>query len=263
MSRPGPGSEGGPYRTVAETPAPGGVPFLTNPEWSELLPGLCQGITTGGAGGAFDMGWPGPTAGSAVHERWDLLGRTTGFTRIVHGRQVHGSRVESHGAGSGGRTLVAACDGHATDTPGVLLTVATADCVPVSIAVRDGSAVALLHAGWRGTAAGVLEEGVDTLLRLAGAHPSALRVHLGPAICGRCYEVGPEVHEALGLPVPDNPVPVDLRLEQARRAVALGVDPERVTVSELCTRCGDCGLFSYRRGDSGRQIAVLGIRGDG
>lgn len=150
-------------------------------------------------------------------------------------------------------------DGHVTDVEGVLLAVSIADCVPVSVVDPARRRVALLHAGWRGTAEGILERGLDELAGEAGA--AGLLVHLGPAICGGCYEVGPEVFEALGRPRPDAPSPIDLRSVLAERAVAAGVEGDHVSVSELCTRCEHDLLFSHRGGDSGRQVAYLGVRG--
>jgi hypothetical protein len=89
---------------------------------------------------------------------------------------------------------------------------------------------------------------------------SDLLVHLGPAICGKCYEVGPEVFTALGLPAPRAPRPVDLRGVLAARAAAEGVDPSRLTISAHCTRCTGSGLFSHRGGDLGRQVGYIGVR---
>jgi copper oxidase (laccase) domain-containing protein len=86
-----------------------------------------------------------------------------------------------------------------------------------------------------------------------------LRMHLGPAICGACYEVGPEVFEAVGLAAPLGPTPIDLRGVLAGRALRLGVSPALLTISEHCTRCTNSGLFSHRGGDRGRQVGYLGI----
>src|SRR5690606_4026579 len=109
---------------------------------------------------------------------------------------------------------------------------------------------------------GVLEAGVEALVG-AGSHAAALRMHCGPAICGECYEVGPEVHAALELPVPGGPEPVDLRAVLADRAVRLGIDPAHITISEHCTRCGSSPFFSHRAGQAGRQFAGLALRPGG
>jgi YfiH family protein len=145
-----------------------------------------------------------------------------------------------------------------TSEPGVLLAVSAADCVPIFVVDPRERMVAALHAGWRGVAAGVLERGLAAFsVRLSRTE---LRVHLGPAICGSCYEVGPEVFEAVGLAAPGRPAPIDLRAVLARRAIEHGVEPEHVTISEHCTLCTASDLFSHRGGDRGRQVGYLGIR---
>jgi copper oxidase (laccase) domain-containing protein len=138
--------------------------------------------------------------------------------------------------------------------------VTVADCVPVFLVVPGKRAAILLHAGWRGAAKGILEEGVKALGDPFDSNPEDAFLHLGPAICGSCYEVGPEVHAALGLQVPGAPTPVDLRGVLAGRAVALGIPAERITRSAFCTRCGDSPFFSHRNGHSQRQVAFLGVR---
>jgi copper oxidase (laccase) domain-containing protein len=114
--------------------------------------------------------------------------------------------------------------------------------------------VALLHSGWRGTAARITPEALAALARY-GLPPDELSIHLGPAICGRCYEVSAEVREQLtGQPV-TRAGHVDLRSLIAEHATEMGV--QKITVSALCTRCDNDRFFSHRAGDSGRQIAVI------
>lgn len=209
------------------------------------------------------MGLFGPSPSQEVQARWASLATCTGFPRLVHARQVHGARVAVHEAGASGRWVAGEYDGHVSQVPGTLLTVATADCVAVSIVDPKRRAVALLHAGWRGTAAGILEAGLSTLASVLSVEMPTCHLHLGPAICGDCYEVGPQVHQALGETVPPRPTPVDLPSNLGRRAVAAGIPRENITVSSLCTRCGGGELFSHRAGDRGRQLAVLGIRANG
>ncbi|HWV56089.1 MAG TPA: polyphenol oxidase family protein, partial [Longimicrobiales bacterium] len=192
-------------------------------------------------------------------ERWRALAEATGFERIVLGRQVHGSRVLWHDRAQRGFRLTGQCDGHATAVAGTLLAVSVADCVPVSIVDPERRAVALVHAGWRGVAGGVIEAGLLRLMERAGSYAGSLHVHLGPAICGECYEVGPEVHEALGLHAPVTPEPVDLRAIIARRVAMAGVRVENITRSAYCTRCGDSPFFSHRAGCAERQVGILGI----
>jgi len=255
-----PATRGASFRTVRELPAEG-LPWVVHPEWQEAFPWLAQGSTgRGDAGDPFDLALFGESAPArAVLRRWEELLRGTGFSLGVHAHQLHGAAVRFHRRGAPGLLVAEPCDGHATRHAGILMAVTTADCVPVSVVDPGKRAAALLHAGWRGAAAGILERGVAVLAERAASAPADLHVHLGPSICGRCYEVGPEVFEALGLARPATPATLDLRAALAERAVAAGVDAGRVTISEHCTRCGE-GFFSHRGGDAERQVGFLGLR---
>jgi YfiH family protein len=244
--------------------AAAGVPLWEHPEWRERFPWLVQGITAGRTGTSpderrFDLALFGEGRASEVMERWGRLTRETGADRVVHGRQVHGAAVRLHDAGPPGLHVSPATDGHATRASGVLLTVSVADCAPISLVAPDARVVALLHGGWRGVAAGILERGLELLAGRLDVQPHDLHAHLGPAICGRCYEVGPEVHRGLGLAEPDRAAPIDLRAVIAERARRAGVADQRITQSTWCTRCGDGPFFSHRGGCTERQVAVLGI----
>jgi copper oxidase (laccase) domain-containing protein len=119
-----------------------------------------------------------------------------------------------------------------------------------------------VHAGWRGTAAGIVERAIHRLAESWQAPVERLWLHCGPAICGECYEVGPEVHAAVH---PDRPVPetnanIDVRAAIVERALGKGVPAEQVSVSTHCTRCGPPDFFSHRAGSKGRQMGILGMR---
>jgi YfiH family protein len=175
-------------------------------------------------------------------------------------RQVHGVRVVEVGSSAPGQLHVAGeADGLVTATEGVLLAVTAADCVPVYVIDVDARRVALLHAGWRGAAAGIVERGLSALAEI-GRGSSSLAVHLGPAICGSCYEVGEEVLRAFGV-ASKAPARLDLRAELAARVVSAGVPAAAVTRSEWCTRCGPVYLHSHRaRGrGAGRMAAFVGL----
>jgi YfiH family protein len=247
-------------RSVTEVPLGAEVPAYAHPDWAREFPWLVQGITARGAGPErFDLALFGTGRTFDVLTRWEALRRAT-LDRAVHGRQVHGTTVRFHEAGPPGLFVAPACDGHLAAAAGVLLTVGLADCVGVSLVDPERRAVALLHCGWRGTAAGMLERGIEALHDRMDSEPGDVRVHLGPAICGECYEVGPEVHQALGLPVPAGPTPVDLRSALAERALAAGVDAAHVTVSTYCSRCNESPFFSHRGGDPERHQSFLGMR---
>lgn len=169
----------------------------------------------------------------------------------VHGRDMH---VVSERIHSGGQPVAEAADGHLTALRGVGAMVLTADCVPVVIGVPG--AVAALHAGWRGLAAGVLEQGVASLRRMSD-RDEALAV-IGPCAGPCCYEVGVEVLSALGMPAPeDGRAKAMLDLHAAARARLQAAGIERVHDVERCTIC-DQRLFSHRRegAAAGRQGAI-------
>lgn len=234
-----------------------------HPEWEDRFPWLVQGTTgrcpEGGSGdfALFREGGP-----PASEEAWAWLREGLGFSGVAHARQVHGREVRFHGAPVTGLSLTDPADGHCTPLPGTLLAVTVADCVPVFLVDPTTRSVALLHAGWRGVAGGILREGVARMKGEFGARAEDLFLHLGPAICGECYEVGPEVHRALGVSVPPSPAPVDLRAFLVRQAMEMALGPGRVTRSAHCTRCTGSPFFSHRGGDLERQVGFLGIRPD-
>ena len=252
-------------RTLLETAPPGdaagpGVPRLLLDEWMDRVPGLVAGVTTGGSGGDFDLGLFAGGATREVLPRWEELLAATGVPSAVHARQVHEAGVLLHRDAAPGLRIAEAADGHLTREPDLLLTVSVADCVPVFLMEERSGVLGLVHAGWRGVAAGILERAITRIRDGWGVEPSTLRLHLGPSICGTCYEVGPEVFAAVGRPAPDRPTPIDLPAVLLDRARAAGIDPGRSTRSGHCTRCGSAGLFSHRAGRPERQVAFLGLR---
>lgn len=240
-------------------------PALVNDGWHDAFPWLVHGTTVRGDGPRpFDLGlFSDGSPRDAVERNWERLANATGMHTVVHAEQPHGSLVRTW-TGKGGRRsgslrVVEPCDAHVTDRIGVLLAVTVADCVPVFVVDPRHKAVAMIHAGWRGAAAGILEEGLAAMEHGFGTAAADVFVHLGPSICGACYEVGPEVFEALGRPVPEAPTPIDLRACLTDRALAAGVDGEKITCSAHCTLCGEAGLFSHRRGHPHRQVGYIGI----
>lgn len=214
-----------------------------------------------GAGSEADFGLT--TGGSSrdVERRYEMLAIATGMRSSVVARQVHGTRiVEADSSSGGGSRVVGEADGLVTSARGVLLAVTAADCVPVFIVDLEGRGIALLHAGWRGAAGGMLEAGLSMLKARFGVVPADVTLYLGPSICGACYEVGAEVLRAFRRDAA-GPAKLDLRAELAQEAVRSGVSAERVVQSQWCTRCGPVHLHSHRaRGvKAGRMAAFLGL----
>lgn len=251
-------------RPVTEEREPGDLPIWRHPGWRAELPWLVQGTTGAGDGEAFDLGLFGRQPVGAAIDRWRALRIALGMPAAVHARQVHGADVMRHEHPVPAALVVAeGHDAHITGLPGVLLTVAVADCVPVFLADPATRTIAAAHAGWRGAAGGVLERTISEMADGWGSRPEDLHVHLGPAICGKCYEVGPEVHAAVhpDREPPEGPLPIDLRAALADRAAATGVMAERISVSAHCTRCGPGEFFSHRGGSAARQMGIIGIPG--
>jgi YfiH family protein len=171
--------------------------------------------------------------------------------RIVQGRQVHGAVVARV---DGPAPVADGVDGHATGQAGLALLVLAADCLPIVLAARG--AVAVVHAGWRGLAGGILGAGVRALRDAGGRGPVTAAV--GPGAGGCCYEVGDEVRAAFAdVPEARDGRTLDLKAVAAARLRAAGV--ETVHDTGLCTMCSDPALFfSHRRdgGVTGRQAGV-------
>lgn len=177
-------------------------------------------------------------------------------------RQVHGSSVVHATAAERGRgarsaeTTIPDADALWTDEPGVAVAVLTADCVPILLADPEARRIAVVHAGWRGLVAGVVEAAVAAM----GGAPVAF---VGPAIGPCCYEVGPEVsgaaREALGDEVIVANGSVHLDLWRGARIALMRAGVGRTHSAVLCTRCETSRFYSHRAGDAGRQgvIAML------
>ncbi len=200
---------------------------------------------------------------------------------MVSVRQVHGTEVKAVAGGETGlRTddgrAVAEADGLMTTAPGVMLAIQVADCVPVLVADVKRRIVAGFHAGWRGTAAGMVERGVEKMTAEFGCDPADMVGAVGPSIGACCYTVGEEVRTKFGerfgyaaelFSDCEDGMHVDLAEANRRQLVGAGLAPERVTVIGECTACarvnGRRKYFSHRaeRGFTGRSMGMIGIVG--
>ena len=187
-------------------------------------------------------------------------------------------------------------DGLITATPGLLLAIQTADCLPVILVDPKHHAVGVFHAGWRGTVQRIVEKGVGEMTRCFGSRPRDVKAAIGPGIGGCCYEVGEEVRTKfesqfaygnelfrevkesdpirekypllfLSARAPGHgelPPKLFLDLADANRRQLLdaGVLKKNIEASSLCTIEHPELLFSYRRekGKTGRMMAAAGIR---
>jgi YfiH family protein len=170
----------------------------------------------------------------------------------VHGAQV--ARVDHPRGGIDG------VDALITDRPLTPLLATFADCYPILLLDPQRLALALVHAGWRGTAAGVASSAVAALANQYGSRPSDLVCGIGPGICGDCYEVGPEVAERFPTDVvrPANSGRFLLDLAAANRdqLIHAGVGPDRIDRHPACT-LESADLPSHRRSPDGFRFACL------
>jgi YfiH family protein len=241
---------------LAEVPAGRAIPSSEIPEWRATL-GVVAGVTNRtGPDGDFDLGLASAEPTRVVLDRWSRLQAAfPEFAGTVIGRQVHGVAIRWH-EHAAGWSIVEGVDGHATDRAGILLTVSLADCIPIYLVDPVRRAIGLLHSGWRGTAAGIVREGIELLRCRAGSRPRDLVLHCGVGICGACYQVGSEVATACGRP---GATDLDLRAVICEQAARQGV--ERLSVSPHCSAHMRETFFSHRGsgGNDGRMIAFLGL----
>lgn len=230
---------------------------------SQLLADLPHGFTTRAGGGSappynsLNLGDQVGDDPAAVSDNWRQLRETTGL-EFIRVRQVHGARVV---AGDAPRSPLEEADGVVSATTGVAACVAVADCVPILLARPDGTAVAALHAGWRGTLARIAAEGVRSLAT-GGSGEAPLAV-IGPSIGPCCYEVSDELAEQFAAafgprvlrPGPRAPH-LDLWVANERALREAGVT--RVAVLRRCTSCEARLFFSHRR-DGGRTGRMVGF----
>jgi len=217
----------------------------------------------------------------------------SGLWPLVTARQVHSDIIRLIESPAESRLVG---DGLITDTPGVLLGIQTADCLPVILVDPKRRAVGVFHAGWRGTVKRIVEKGVGEMRRFFGSRARDLKAAIGPGVHGCCYEVGEEVRhqfesrfayaEKLFRVVEESdpvrekypmlfltarapghselPKKIFLDLVEANRQqlLAVGVPAKSIEPSPLCTNCRTDLLFSYRaeKGKTGRMMGVVGIR---
>ena len=273
------------------------------------------GGTAGGYAPGLNLGFTAnePRARVERHRRRFFAALGAGEFALASLRQIHSAHVYlvERDSGGGLEYHPAGCafpdrpsqpllpgDSLVTAQPGILLSIRTADCLPVLLVDPEHRAVAAVHAGWRGALARVIEKTVGEMRRLMGSRPSQLIAALGPSIRACCYEVGEEVVEAFtsrylqgdkffvnsprasrtfirlhaaaflsahtpGHEPPDPPrARLDLVAVAREQLLSGGLTPRHIHVAEYCTACRTDLFYSYRREGSraGRMMAVIGIR---
>ena len=240
-----------------------------------------HGFTTRGGGvspppfDSLNLGFKWGDARDNVLENRRRVGVATGVERTFVATQVHGAHVVRVGAGD----LVAdvaevEADGLISDAAGLAIGVYVADCVPVLMADARTGAFAAVHAGWRGTLAGVVPAAVRRLVAELGVRPGDLRVALGPAIGVCCFEVGEEVVAAVEQAIPSaapagairagarGRAHVDLKELNRMLLAAEGVPADAIDAGPECTSCDRARFFSYRRdhGQTGQAFGFICVK---
>jgi polyphenol oxidase len=146
-----------------------------------------------------------------------------------------------------------------TREPGVTVSVRTADCFPVLLVDMHHQAVAAVHAGWRGTAEGVVVEALRRMHAEFESNAVDISAAIGPGIGACCYQVGEEVARRFGLAQAGR---VDLEAENLRQLVVAGVPRESISLAGACTFCDPAHFYSWRRdrNAAGRMISYVRIK---
>lgn len=249
-----------------------GVPLLQWASW--LRDGVRHGITTRQGGlsrspyDTLNLGMHVGDIPGAVQVNRAKLGAALGDMRRpqIYLNQVHGAHVVHVTEPPTPGSEPAEGDALITNRTDVFLVLLFADCVPVLFFDPLERAVGAAHGGWRGLAAGVLENTVQAMHDAFGTQPGRLQAAIGPHIGVCCYEVGAEVAETFSQ-VPrairrDESGQTFLNLARVVRArlTASGLDPENVSTSAACTSCFTDVYFSHRaEGTTGRIAAAIGL----
>jgi purine-nucleoside/S-methyl-5'-thioadenosine phosphorylase / adenosine deaminase len=257
------------------------------------------GVSRSYGGNALNLGFTEDDTRAVVERNRALLLKSLGVDRgrdhwpLVTLRQIHSDLV--HHVDRAPDQLLAG-DGLITNTPGLLLGIQTADCLPVILADRKNRAIGVFHAGWRGTVKRIVEKGIGEMRRYFGTDPRNLIAAIGPGIQGCCYQVGEEVRQKFETqfayaaelfrevkesdPVREkypllfltarapghSELPVNLYLDlveaNRRQLIDTGVATRNIETSSPCTACHVDLLFSHRteKGVTGRMMAVAGVR---
>jgi purine-nucleoside/S-methyl-5'-thioadenosine phosphorylase / adenosine deaminase len=248
------------------------LPALRVPGW-DTIPNLVHGFL-GRRGGVscgpfaqLNLSYHVGDAPEMVQENWRRVGDDAGGLRWARMQQVHGDRVViiDNVDLDGGEA-----DAMVTGTPGTAAGVLTADCVPILLVAPGHQIVAAVHAGWRGTLAGVARRAVQHIEQACGTQAAEVHAALGPSIDGCCYEVDRSIADALeqrwgaqsdavSRTRGSKPM-VDLRRINTAILEGAGVRRAQIVTVGPCTRCAATEYFSHRaaNGPTGRQWSFIG-----
>jgi polyphenol oxidase len=177
------------------------------------------------------------------------------FTHLATLKQIHSADCV---AADGRMGVLGEGDALLENTPGSVIAVKTADCIPLLLLDDANRAVAAVHAGWRGAVAQIAHHAVHAMRSHFGSLPEHLHAAIGPGIGNCCFEVGPEVAAQFGR---TGRVHIDLAAENRRQLQEAGVTAARIYASNLCTMCGAGEFHSFRRDRerAGRMYSFVGL----
>lgn len=187
--------------------------------------------------------------------------------------QIHGDTIKAVASIDDVRNSEERADALISKLDGVLVGVKTADCVPVLIGDRETGAFAAVHSGWRGTVRSIVAKTVTRMSNVFGSNAADLICSIGPAACGRNYEIGQDVMDAFAsnfdesekyfTPTREGHALVDLHLANRDQLIQCGVAAENIYTTPFCTMERNDLFFSYRLekqkyGKTGRLLSVIG-----
>jgi YfiH family protein len=147
----------------------------------------------------------------------------------------------------------------------ILIGVKVADCIPILLFDREKNIAAAVHAGWRGTAKGILRKTISAMVDKYGSYPVDILISMGPSIRKCCYEVSNDVIQSImeetGTGDYHSKTHLDLQGANSAQALSSGIIPEHIDMVDECTCCSNGSYHSYRRdkGAQGRQAGFIGI----
>lgn len=212
-----------------------------------------------------------------VLKNFQILGDAVGFRpeQTVFSQQMHTDIVrpvthEQRGIGLY-RPGDMDCDALITNQPGLVLTVFSADCCTILLRCRASGAIGAVHAGWRGTAQGIVQKTVEAMVHAYGADPAHMDAATGPCISQCCFETDADVPDAMRAALGTLAEPaieqrghkyhVDLKALNRTWLQLAGVPAEQIDTCTLCTCCREDLFFSHRRNGEARgaMAAMIGI----
>jgi len=204
-----------------------------------------------------------------VKENYRRFCEATGIITddIVFSNQVHGTHIRTVSRGDCGALFIPGkpqADGLITNQPGVALLVFIADCVPILLHDPARNVIGAVHAGWRGTAAGIVSIAVAKMKDDFNCNPGDIHAAIGPSISGCCYEVGEEVADAFCefkecITKYNGKYKADLK--ECNRIQLANAGVTYISISDECTCCNNEKYWSHRftKGERGSQVAIISL----